>query len=926
MKKLLSFLISSIILLNLTVAAKNIDIQGSYLEKPAAMLNAFGIIDENFDENAYITRSDAAKLIVRLMNETDQLEIASEMEYFHDVNPSTDCYKEIRFLASRGIFYGSSSGFFMPDKYITGDEAATVLLRVLGYGVLENESHSFKSKKQEVMNNTAASAKDLVMGDFIIMMYNSLFMEILDVWSQSSTTLLEQLDIYMAKGMLTNAWQYGIYENINLPINKCIIGGDEYIFNDGINYLGYTMKVYYRLDDEERTILYVDSSDNDILNIKAIDIVSADKSHIRYEDYSGREKVYNYGNRFILNYNGVLKTQYTDLDFNIESGNVQIIKNAINNMDIIKITSYVTYVTRNYVNGVIYPHDTTLPNLEIDDNKAQIICFNNGEYAERSSITPDSIVSIAADKELFDSETGRRMIDAENASLYRIDVSNKTVQGSVTSTGADIITINKMSYYMGDYCYIDMQSNSRVRVGDNVKIYLDADESIILVRHATTSDDSVVGFLINGIYDEELDKAYLTFVTETQETKKYELKPKVRIKFIDYKASTSSKKMDDDKVIDALKDSSGKIVQELLSYNVDSEGKISAITRPVKKPADGYDSINFSLDAEYTNGLFQGNKYYGSFEGNYWWNYQVPYVIFFASVDEGERYTAKDFTFPGLNFFYTNNDDLRYDVKIYESDEIGIGRYFVVNATASTELTVSAQKVMIFDKMIEMWDEEEWEVKDILKGYVDGEYVEVAVKHTASKATQPEQKPTSGLALGYDKYNEVNSISDLKRGDVIAYVTNVKGDIITWQPLFLEAKQYITPDRIKTHLQMSSHPKGYMNVLANVDLFKSDIIKFSYLPFYYVAGGATGAIEDSAAELWTGVAGTYGHGTKYVTRSYRVADDDYPVLYDTESNQLSRIDFADIITTSDTNGSRTGADKVFYTIIDGDMNGFLVIR
>ena len=93
-----------------------------------------GFSDGNFRPNAQLTRAQFCKMVVCALNAEDELGLYRTVTIYPDVKPSHWAAAYIN-MASKGknAISGFSDGKFYPDRTVTLGQAATILLRVLGY-------------------------------------------------------------------------------------------------------------------------------------------------------------------------------------------------------------------------------------------------------------------------------------------------------------------------------------------------------------------------------------------------------------------------------------------------------------------------------------------------------------------------------------------------------------------------------------------------------------------------------------------------------------------------------------------------------------------------------------------------------------------------------------------------------------------------
>lgn len=93
-----------------------------------------GFSDGNFRPNGQLTRAQFCKMVVCALNAEDELGLYRTVTVYPDVKPSHWAAAYIN-MAAKGkkVISGFSDGKFYPDRTVTLGQAATILLRVLGY-------------------------------------------------------------------------------------------------------------------------------------------------------------------------------------------------------------------------------------------------------------------------------------------------------------------------------------------------------------------------------------------------------------------------------------------------------------------------------------------------------------------------------------------------------------------------------------------------------------------------------------------------------------------------------------------------------------------------------------------------------------------------------------------------------------------------
>lgn len=125
----------------LTVSAKQTtysDLNSDYeCYHPVMRLSELEIIN-GYEDNTYrpwnnVTRAEFCKIVVAMMDKTEEAKTISASSAFYDVNAVKWCIPYVNYLTKNNIIKGYADATFKPNNIITYAEAVTILLRVSGY-------------------------------------------------------------------------------------------------------------------------------------------------------------------------------------------------------------------------------------------------------------------------------------------------------------------------------------------------------------------------------------------------------------------------------------------------------------------------------------------------------------------------------------------------------------------------------------------------------------------------------------------------------------------------------------------------------------------------------------------------------------------------------------------------------------------------
>lgn len=176
----------------LTVSAKQTaytDLNSGYeCYHPVMRLSDRDIIN-GYEDNTYrpwnnVTRAEFCKIVVAMMDKTQEAKSISALSAFDDVNDVKWCIPYVNYLTKNNIIKGYADATFKPNNIITYAEAVTILLRTSGYSE-EQVGYSWpanyinKAEDLKIAGNMKFSANDSVTrASMAIMVDNVMFTNI----------------------------------------------------------------------------------------------------------------------------------------------------------------------------------------------------------------------------------------------------------------------------------------------------------------------------------------------------------------------------------------------------------------------------------------------------------------------------------------------------------------------------------------------------------------------------------------------------------------------------------------------------------------------------------------------------------------------------------------------------------------------------
>lgn len=584
------------------------DIIGTDIEKEVRFLSALNIMrgypDGTFSRDEYITRAEFAAIAVKLTGFTTH----GTENTFSDVTSEHWAYDAIEICAEMGLINGVEEDIFAPDDIITMEQAVKIIVSVLGYKEMAQQSGGYPSgymniaQNLNLLSNVSADAEGITRGGIAILVYNSLFAKMPymefpnspdSMYDKSEDTILERVfGLKQAKGLVTEV------TGLSLTNESIKRENYDYIVVDGVRYLtedtnyksyfGNIVYIYYRedyLSDDPTAVIIIPSSKGKTFTVDAEDALEFNnKNELVYEDKNGRRKRIEfaanldviYNNRAFLNYNrSTLLPSYgtiTALDYD---GNGKY--------DIMFIRAVKTYVV-NWVNAeenTIYPKPvgtTKLDAVEFDNNDYIVNLYNiEGEKIEFSALKEWDVLSV---EESANSD-GKRLVD--------IYVSDAFARGQVTAISDDGIRIRNKEYGVAES--LDMNS---LQAGDSGTFYLDY-YGRAAAFDANVSSDGKYGFLMR-VYDlDDKENTMIRIFTSSGAFKEFQASSKLKVDGDAVKGADNIKQLL--MRSNTAYGENGVDIKQLVRYTITAKNEIKSINTIYKGEYEAEDE-NLSKDFE----------------------------------------------------------------------------------------------------------------------------------------------------------------------------------------------------------------------------------------------------------------------------------------------------------------------------------------
>ena len=480
------------------IPEEDIEEESAVFTKEEEILMDLGILEFD-DPSAIVTRALFVAAVANLCGYTDgDYSIGNR---FSDVTEEHEFENQIAFAADMKLVAGSG-GKFRPDDAINEEEMAVVALRALGYDNFSPyiKIDIVKARCEGVFSGVTIKKNGTInFENATKAIYNTMNLPMIMITgvvtgkegselilNKDETTALNYYKhIYMEKGVVTDNGITSFSGDTDIDINRVKIDGvvykrDKTLAND---LLGHKLEIYH---DKENNILHISdiTDDDDILYIKADDIISATMGEIKYADKNERIRTINFPLSANIVYNGkALKPgEYNKALLKPQIGGIELIRTNGKSYDFLNITSqYNCVVDKIHDNDGLYTFVDVKSNdknviVDIDDVGTSVWIVDKDDIiVDCSGIHQYNVLSVAQslDKQYtfirVNTENAKGVIDKiVNGTKQRIFVDDNEYTLAYDAISSEI-TLNVFGWFYfdiyGDIAYFKSFAKYEQRFG-----------------------------------------------------------------------------------------------------------------------------------------------------------------------------------------------------------------------------------------------------------------------------------------------------------------------------------------------------------------------------------------------------------------------------------------------------------------------------
>lgn len=724
-------------------AALPADVAGTRYEEPVQILSALNIMngDENgkFRLDDTIIRSEVAKMAVHAMGLASAAEAAKGQSTFSDVSTDHWANGYINIATSLDLIEGDGDGKFRPNDSITYAEAMAIMVRATGYSIAADNKGGFPSGYMSVgtsnglsKNVNSTQSENISRGNVAYLTANALEVKLMEQtgFGQNSsyevtdkTLLKDNLKVTKGEGQIKAVAKTSITGSSSLNDGQIII--DETTYDTKLNLsnlLGYNVTYYAKeskVGNDEIILALPIASKNTSVKIDSesfskLTEKNGNNAIVYFTDTNNsKTNTVELASEPIMIYNGKQETFDKDLlDISEECGSISLLDtNKDGKYELIFITVYENIVVEEvtasnkivdkYGNGSIKLDDTVDYTLTKGDEEIKV-----------SDLKEFDVLSVA------------KSLDGE---LYTITVTNNSVEGKVSATDDTGVYISDKHYKIANN-YTDS-----ISIGLEGVFYLDIEGKIAAIDTATRLNSNYA-YLVRAYTNTNTDEKTI-FKLFTKDGKEETIEANEKIKF------NNKNGVKAEEVVKSLSDEHSAIVRQLVTYTLNSEGKLTAINTAKDNSSNGaIDIENFTKNYELKDAKYSATT---SKLGNV---RIADDTIIFDITDD-----VNDYSIQKKDVF---EDEQSYDAIVYDMAENYTAKVIVL--TNST-IKANADSPLAVVKNVVMSINDDDEQTEVLQALVGGKEVSVFAE-------------AAGILVKGDS-------KKLEAGDLIQYKTNANGEI-----------------------------------------------------------------------------------------------------------------------------------------------------
>lgn len=590
--------------------------------------------------------------------------------------------------------------------------------------------------------------------------------------------LEKYFEIYKQDGILTGYKYSSINGDADLDEGTIQINRGIFKINYDISMDYVGTNVYAYVDTENDNLVVTvekNNKKNNSYSFKKSEFIERDSGYISFYNENRKVKVKISDNALVM-YNNAYSGLYSRMNDDEMPENADRVLMLDNDgdkiVDIVKVEKYSYYLIKSVSQdkeSIVFDKNGGV--LEIDD-KSWVEFDVDGEKAELKDLKAADVLTVL--------ETVRK----DGSKIFSAVVSRTLEEGTISGIGEDdygeFYLIDESKYYLSDEFIkymASVQSEKKPKIGNFVRLYISSDKKVVATM---AEDDFSYGYIMSGLVSVNEETVRFKIYNLSGEANNYFFADKVKVYTEKYQEGVKKDKLD---AIAAylgreISDSESIAIEnDVVAYSLNSEGEISSIVKPINRTAYPHGSLYYPLTLDYdgtneTSQSFLTRIYREVFASQYKIASSVP-ILTIPESDELKKdekaYGIKQSTSWGAEGKRVNG----MSFKIYNCDKFYIPQFCtMVDTVEETIAQGDYGDVYMYciENITQTIDED------------DAAVTQISYYHNGKLTTSTLASDITFVNPGL--YCDVDSVEELKKGDVVQIKTDTLGRVYLISVLF----------------------------------------------------------------------------------------------------------------------------------------------
>lgn len=499
MKKLISVLVSVTLFITILPQVIFASTPSSDGISESTVLFELGVTDFEKPADMPVTRAAFTRYAMKLADIPVTPHVGTA---FDDVTEAHPDYNFIMSAVDFGLISRATS--YRPDDYVTINEAAKIMIILLGYDYMAEAKGGYPygylqtAKAVDLMNGVTIAEGVLSQENASIILCNALHINLPEVtytaegasgYRRGSATILSQYrNMEYVTGIVDGNSKYSVNDESGLGDGKMSVDGVVYNCGkvDATNLFGYEVDAYIDLDNKTVVSCHP-TQKNKLLTIYAEDVTSYKSRKFIYEDETGKEKYASIAPDAYVFLNGKL-FDFDSSKLIPDSGSLTFISQGSGAATTVHIKSYKTTVVdrisnSDYILADKYSRDN---NLVLNPDKTEYtITTQDGAAMEFDSIVIGDVLCSAV---------------SDDGSLAEVICVRDRIMGTYSGYSQNYIQIDGASYRLS--ASLKGMVDDIISLGKEATFSLDLDHRVADISPVDAAGEEV-GYLFWGRYQEK---------------------------------------------------------------------------------------------------------------------------------------------------------------------------------------------------------------------------------------------------------------------------------------------------------------------------------------------------------------------------------------------------------------------------------------